>query len=417
MKNKLVEAPLNYWEEASYMMAIPANEEKDLLENTVERVSAIEGVEVKDHHFDERNILFLRLGYGNEEFEVGAFAGGVSVPEFYLNNFWFTDKDKEKLLKATKALTIFMKFSENVKMCYHLQLKLAVAMVPDLIGVLDESAERMLASKWVVLTANSKVLPSSKDLFSTQAVMGNDKKVWLHTHGLCRCGVTELEVLESDDEKRGNHFNLINTYAMYLLDKKEKTEPRRVGAYIGRLVDGAPVVVTCVSWTEGILEYRHLELGGVKDRAEGHNTKSSVIFLYKNEKDAKKEKLSKISIYDKLWGDNPIFFISNEETNRMKALARERFDYVKKAFENKDNKIIIKIGLPLEEEGQFEHIWFELLEIDGDKFKARLTQEPYYFDNIHEGYEAWYTINDITDWLIYTPKFSVNPDNVFLLEE
>ena len=78
---------------------------------------------------------------------------------------------------------------------------------------------------------------------------------------------------------------------------------------------------------------------------------------------------------------------------------------------------MIKIGLPLEEEGKFEHIWFELLEIKGKKFKAKLTQEPYNFENIHTGYIDWYTIDDVTDWIIYTESFAVNPGNAYLLEE
>lgn len=75
-----------------------------------------------------------------------------------------------------------------------------------------------------------------------------------------------------------------------------------------------------------------------------------------------------------------------------------------------------EVGLYSEKEEKYEHIWFELLEIKGNKFKAKLTQEPYYFDDIHEGYEAWFTKEDITDWLIYTKNFCANPDNVFLLE-
>ena len=100
----------------------------------------------------------------------------------------------------------------------------------------------------------------------------------------------------------------------------------------------------------------------------------------------------------------------------MKALAIERFNYVKESFKNKENNILIKVGLPLKEKGQFEHIWFELLELKEDKFKAKLTQEPYDIEDLHTGDEAWYTIEEITDWIIYTKEFAVNPNNVYLLE-
>ena len=78
---------------------------------------------------------------------------------------------------------------------------------------------------------------------------------------------------------------------------------------------------------------------------------------------------------------------------------------------------MIKIGLPLKEIGKFEHIWFELLEFEGEKFKAKLTQEPYDIDNMHEGDEAWFTVNDVTSWTIYTKNKTIDPDLVYLLEQ
>ena len=168
---------------------------------------------------------------------------------------------------------------------------------------------------------------------------------------------------------------------------------------------------------DGILEYKKLKLGGAEDRKNGHNSKTSVIFLYTSEENENNGVLSKVSLYDELWGDNPLFFFSDEETNRMKELARERFQYVKEAFKNKDNAVLIKIGLPLKEEGKAEHIWFELLEMNEEKFKAKLTQEPYDIPDIHTGYEDWYTIEDVTDWIIYTKTCAVNPSNAYILEK
>lgn len=418
MKAKLTEQPLGYWEEKSYMMVIPKNDEENILKNAIERLSSSKEFKVKDTNYAVDGVINFTVIYDNEEYEVGIYLGGISVPDYYLyHKFLFSEEEKIALLNAKTAITLFMKFNEDAKKSFHLQLKLSSTLVPDLIGVLDESAEKMLPAKWVKMTAASKVLPSSKDLFNVQAVNGKHNKVWLHTHGLCRCGITELEILDSDSEHFQKHYNLIVTYAMFLLDKKESFDPIRNGAYIGRLINGYPVVVTCVPWVNGILEYKKLKLGGAEDRKNGHNSKTSIIFLYTSEEDENNCVLSKVSLYNELWGENPLFFFSDEETNRMKELARERFIYVKEAFKNKDNAILIKIGLPLKEKGKAEHIWFELLEIKGEKFKAKLTQEPYDIPDIHTGYEAWYTIEDVTDWIIYTKVCAVNPSNSYLLEK
>ena len=132
--------------------------------------------------------------------------------------------------------------------------------------------------------------------------------------------------------------------------------------------------------------------------------------MYTSEENEANDVVSPISLYDELWGDNPLFYFSDDETARMKALAMERFKYVKDSFKNKENQILIKIGLPIENTDSFEHI-------KGGKFKAKLTQEPYDIKDIHTGYEAWYTIDDVTDWVIYTPSSSINPSSVYLLEK
>ncbi|MCI8621283.1 MAG: DUF4026 domain-containing protein [Clostridia bacterium] len=418
-KNKgeeLKEEPLGYWEKESYMLIVPEEFTKELLESVPERVAGIEGVKiVQKCNYTEKEPEKIILNYEDEEYEVGYYPSKFTVPEMYINqNYHFTEEEIEKLKNSQMALTIYMKFNKNAYKSYHLQLKLALAMVPDLIGVMDESAEKMLPTSWVKMTANSKVLPRATDLFIVQAVSDDKGEVWLHTHGLCRCGITELEILQSDKENYNNHYNLITTFASYLIDKKEEYKD---SAYIGFLSNKQPIVVTYVPWTKGLNEYKKLNLGGVKDRESGHNSKTGIVFLYKSEEDEKEKKFTKVSEFDKLWGDNPVFFISDEETKRMKDFAMEKFDLVREEAKNKENKIIIKIGLPVDDDDNFEHIWFELMEVEGEKFKAKLLQEPYNVANIHEGDERWFTVKDVTDWIIYTKNFTISPRNSYLLME
>lgn len=416
-KNKikeLQEEPLGYWEKESYMQAVIENPTKETLDSVCERVSNIKDVTIIEKaELTDKEPGRIKLNYQGEEYEIGFYPSNLSIPEMYINkNYHFSEEELAKLRNAKTSLTIYMKFNKNPQKSYHLQLKIAVAMIPDLIGIMDESAEKILPKSWVKMTAESKVLPSTNDLFTIQAVSSDKGEVWLHTHGLCRCGVTELEILQSDKENYNNHCNLITTFAGYLIDKKDEYDK---SAYIGILSNRQPIVATYVSWTKGLSEYKNLNLGNMQDRKEGHNSKTSIIFIYKNEQDEKNGKITKVSEFDKLWSDNPIFFISDKETARMKRLAEERFDFVKEEANKKENKIIIKIGLPIDSKDNFEHIWFELIKFEGDKFKAKLTQEPYDIKDIHEGDEKWFTVKDVTDWIIYTPDFVVNPGNAYIL--
>lgn len=415
----LEELPLGYWEEKSYMLVVPKEYTEDLITGIFERVANIEGVEIKEKRFlTENEPGGIRLIYENEEYEVGFYPSNFGVQELYINRtYYFSDEELEELKNARNALTIFMEFNKDPKKSFHLQLKLAIAMVPNLIGIMDESAEKMIPLKWAIMAANSSVTPSSNDLYTVQAVSNESGEVWLHTHGLCRCGLTELEILQSDRENYNNHYNLLSTFAGYLIDKKNQFNPQGNSAYIGILQNRHPVVVTCISWTKGLKEYKNLVLGNIDDRKDGHNTKTSLIFIYKSEEDEKNGRISKVSEYNNLWGENALFFISDEETAKMKALAMERFHFVKKQFEKTQNRIIIKIGLPVDTEDRLEHIWFELIGFEGDKFKATLLQEPYDVKNMHMGDEGLYTVESVTDWTIYTSDFVVTPKNAYLLEK
>ena len=110
----------------------------------------------------------------------------------------------------------------------------------------------------------------------------------------------------------------------------------------------------------------------------------------------------------------------------MSSLARERFSYVERMLREKQNGkdigVIIKLGLEtIDEEGNLdkknrEHIWFEALYMEGDSFKARLTQEPYNIPNLHEGDEGTYSIDYVSDWRIHTENGVVSPETVYLLD-
>lgn len=190
------EAPQEYWEKDSYMVVILNKSGDDIVENIFDNVSKIKGVKIKEKQkFTSEEVGKMVLTYENEEYEVGFYPSVFSTPEIYMNKYFFTKEEVEKLTKANPALTIFMKFNDDVKKSYHLQLKLAYAIDSNLLALLDESAEKLLPKEWVKMSVESKVLPSATDLYTVQAVSGENHEVWLHTHGLSRCGITELEIL------------------------------------------------------------------------------------------------------------------------------------------------------------------------------------------------------------------------------
>lgn len=266
------------------------------------------------------------------------------------------------------------------------------------------------------LAAQSSVLPGATSLFTVQAVSDPNNKVWLHTHGLTRCGLYELEILDSDIDHYNDHYHVLSTLASRLLDKGDDMPQPLDSVALGMFEDRTPILGTYVPWTKGLDEYPRKLLGGLEDRKNSHNTHSAFIFLYATPQDEKRKKLSKVNDFNKKLESNPLLFISDSETQRMSALARERFGLVKYMAEK--NPILVKVGLKVDSDEtgfEREHIWLELQKAEGDKYYAKLIQEPYDIKALHEGDTVEFTIDDVTDWRIYLEDFSVEPNTAYLL--
>ena len=426
------EEPLAYWEEFSYMLALTP-ENYTISEDVFSNIKAIDGIEIKEKIMPSEDLPGkLVISYDGMDFEVGFYIGDFYTEEMYQWQLqYFTEEEKEQILKVNKALNVYMKFNGNPKKCYHLQLKLVYAMIPEMVALCDESAERMLNKKWVELAVKSNVLPAPISLYTVQAVY-DENEVWLHTHGLCRCNLHEIEFLGSNKDDSRTHYDLISNYACRLLDEKNPTledEGNQNGEetiHLGVFYNGEPIVATSKKWINALKYYPKDILGGIEDRKESHNSKTNILFLYGSEEDFNKNRLRKPTEFTKKLENNPLYYISTEETARMSSLARERFSYVERMLrekqDGKDIGIIIKLGLEtIDEDGNLdkknrEHIWFEALSMEGDSFKARLTQEPYNIPNLHEGDEGTYSIDYVSDWRIHTENGVISPETVYLLD-
>lgn len=403
----------------SQMLVIPAggNDLKNP-EILVKRLYEAEDFRVESAEAGEE-CLQVTVICGEESFSMEMYPTGFSIPELYRCQHFFPDIDIEAIQKLEYGLAVEMVFGVNALSSYHLQLKLIHAMLPDALAVIDDSSEKILSGRWVALAAESEVPPAPRYLYTAQAVSGEEDCVWLHTHGLNRCGRPELEVLASTKDNYQEHYNVLETLANRILEDEEVPE---FGSpyFLAYVAEGMPLVVTLIDWEEAVELYEPDMLGGKRDRKDGHDRDTCVVFVYPSQESADKGEFYPLDIYDKFMKENPVFMISNEETNRMRAQAVERISYLFDAAADQDNHILVKIGLLVDEEhktqdNEREHIWFELLEVSGDRFQAKLTQEPYYIKDMHEGFVGEYGPEDVTDWLIYTPEGRISPDDVYRL--
>ncbi len=415
-KNKLEnlqEQPPEYWEEKS-VFVILIESDKGIFNNITNKIEEIENLKIKEQKFEtDRGTLKLTVTYNNEEYEIGFFLSPFEVHKYFLNNtIDYTKTELETLKNIKMGLVLYMEFGTNPKNAYHLELKLASTISPTSIAVFDESSEKLIPMKWIKLASKTDILPSGIDLFSVQIVNNKNGKTWLHTHGLSRCHLRELEILDSNKELSFIHYKLITSLGTTLIDNPKSLLDKCI--YIGETSNNDPVIVTTIPWTEALKEYDKLSIGGIEDRINGHNTQSDVIFLYTP--NDKNYKLNKLSTYDSLWGNNPIFFLTTEETNRMSALAKERYNYLSLALD-KGYEVQIKIGIKTTDNKSTEHIWHKLCSIKGNTFKCTLLQEPFDIKNLKVGETYTYKKEEITDFIIFTKKVTITPSTVYLLEK
>lgn len=405
----------------SYMLAIPLKEEDITdLYGILKRLKRADGLQVVNADLEDE-ILKVEILADDETYLADVYPTGFQLPELYRIQHFFPDIDMDILKEKQSGLAVDMFFGEEPLKSYHLQLKLIDAMLPNIIAIIDDSSEKILSGRWVALAAASDIPPAPRYVYTVQAVAGEEEYVWLHSHGLNRCGITELEILKSSKAAYQNHYSVIETMANRMLESGEALKSREP-FYIARLSEELDLITTLLPWQEAVEYYADGLLGTRADREKSHNGNTSAIFIYLSFEDYENGRIAPLTIFDGWFEKNPIYLISTNETERMKALAAERLPFLLQDANSGNNKILLKLGLVMDEEFQtesniYEHIWFELLSLSGDDgFVAKLTQEPYYIQGLHEGHTGLYALDEITDWMIFTPSRRLTPDDVYLLD-
>ena len=406
----------------SYIMVIPKDSSDiDDVMGMLERLDRNKDFKIVRFNDNSEYPNFI-VEYKGIEYEVEFYDEEFQMCDMYGINHKLRNKEFEIMKNSNIGITVGMTFNGDPLDSYHLQLKILDCIIPDKAGLLDFNVERILSGKWASVAAKSKVPPSPSYLYTIQAISDNEKEgVWLHTHGLNRCGVVEFEILNSSKELYQAHANVLDTLAKRVISNCEISNEKEP-YFLARLNNGFPIVGTWVTLEEGLSNYPEDILGGVHDREEGHNKDTVVFYIYTSQEDEDNKKYVHLSVLDDYLCENPIYMITVSETKRMKSMAEERIFYFKSELNKDDVHGLMKFGLLVDDEYQNEtgdskeHIWFEVKDIKGSKIKAILTQDPYYISGLATDDEVVLEIKDMTDWLLYTSVGEITPDLVYLLD-
>jgi len=359
-----------------------------------------------------------------------------------LRDYGFANSiDEKSLIAATEQeyyLETSMYFELEPLPSFHLQLKILNAIVPEASLVIDFMSYRLLSAKWLSMTAKSSVPPSPDYLYTLHCVYDEDgedgnKRYWFHTHGLHRCTSVELEMLNFSQGAEQMNTLINMTVKKFLTDPAKEQERFTIG------YDGMGINLCWLRWEEALKDLPKNILGGAADRDEADNVHaepSGILFAVEDGNMISPE------IYAPTLAENPIYYITTEETERMSALAKERFSAFERIFlrEHKEQKkksifnkmfgskeeeapewsFLVKLGLTVdnpESGSEKEHLWFDVLSINNGRIEGKLLNQPYWISGLNEGDINTYPLDVLTDWLIYAPDNTYTSDSIYQLED
>lgn len=368
------------------------------------------------------NKLHAQIFYKENQYDISISISDFKTKELqdFMYNHIFTEKEKELIKKTKQAILTELVCRGEPLNSYHLQLKIIADILhKNLLAVYDADSISILSGKWVNQAAKTSVTPCPLYIFSIHAVPDiRGDLVWLHTHGLSRYGLNELDILDSKPELCVDCSLLLQNLALNLIGGGSKE-----CAYIGILEEHTPLICSLITYAEALNYYQknHINIPEALSPDNKHTDNSHLaVFVFTSTQEFKEKNYRHISVFEKKNFENPIYFISDKEMQRRKILAEERFDFIKSHFKKKASSVLVKISIPVDkefysEDNKIEYIWFELQKISDTELTVKAIQDAYYVEDIKKETIAKYNIEYISDWILYTGAETITPDDVYLL--
>ena len=181
-KEQMVEQPLEYWEELSFII-VPFKDEKVDRETIIDRLKKHNIIVTGFAECSAEKPGRIVYKYNNKSFDINYFEEAFRLPElFEYQAKNFSPEELSELKQCDRAITLCYEMTDNFQEEYKMQLKIACSILDKTYAILDESAEAIMHPKKAYWLANSKSDISTKYLYSVQAITDNGN-IWLHAHG------------------------------------------------------------------------------------------------------------------------------------------------------------------------------------------------------------------------------------------
>jgi hypothetical protein len=300
----------------------------------------------------------------------------------------------------------------------HVHLRAMVAAAGDGVAIYDPDGGRCTSFGLAARQASRPVPPAPDAYVTIHAVTAGPAATaaWLHTHGLRRFGVLELDALDVPATLTDAIAVLLNATAARFVE--EGTPPPETPIPVAERIS-----LAWIPWEDAVSRFGPVDCGGLSDRSGPHaEPMASLGWL-----DGKGRLRPLREIGPRLKRGASVL-ITAAEGSRQAAVAQHelpRFVGLARRFLGQPGwAFSVKLGVPLGHEpadapsGMREHLWFAVHRIssDGSRIDATLTQNPIDVTGLHAGQRRVWPATLVTGFSVDSPYGSSGPDGIDRVE-
>lgn len=297
------------------------------------------------------------------------------------------------------------------------QVILAMALGEDAPFYYDDSAMRVITRAAAEDIAEMPLPPSAQDLMSQHAVYDeqNRELLWVHTHGLGRTGVPDIEAFRVRGEQHGMASQLIGIVADRQIDAKD--------FYGEPMLLGPGIMVELIPIEEALELLDPADVGASADDRQDHGAFRAALALPSAAKDkggfsftsTRRKSLRLDSLLSYIEREN-LVYCTDSESEKMAHMARYRWPLFLALWRNREGdewEFLVKTAFRTtgSDSMPWEHLWFEVRTITPDGIECELINDPINVPSLKRGHVMMLQPESITDWSVSTSAVLYDPRN------
>jgi hypothetical protein len=292
---------------------------------------------------------------------------------------------------------------------YARQLRFASIAAPDAVAIHDSGKLCLHDAARLRAVASWATPPPPSELFQVHVVSPPRRsgKLWVHTHGLERAGIPDVEVLLVPLHLGEPAYDLVSAFVRARLGTRVPLRGSTDDLVLGHRIFWVPL-------EEALERMRPGDLGGLADRPRfsSHTGRRIVIVADPRPDRPPQPPLDVLRAFEDA---SAVVRVRPCESERAARLARERWPVFEALFASHgcDREWSFAVCVPqTTASGGSEFLWWIVEEVRPGRVRCRVRNEVLDVPGLETGDERWHDVSCLEDWVVYAPDKDVTPATV-----